>query len=134
MSKQNLVKIIVADDHDLYRKGTKIFINDTKGLKVTNEYNCGNALLKSVHLEHNDILILDISMPDISGIDILKILNKRKLKIKTIILSMHNSLPIIKKAFKYGANSYVLKSSSPKEIIKAIKHVHKNGFYVSTYK
>jgi DNA-binding NarL/FixJ family response regulator len=133
MYDEKLINIVIADDHDVYRRGVKLFINDTIGLKVTEEFNCGNALLNSANLEKNDLLILDISMPDISGIEILKILKERKINIKTIILSMHNSLPVIKKAYEHGANSYVLKSSSPQEIIKAIKDVHRNDFYTSNY-
>jgi DNA-binding NarL/FixJ family response regulator len=133
MDNQKFIKIVIADDHDVYRRGLQIYINDTKGMKITEGYNCGNALLNSSNLEENDVLILDISMPDISGIDILRILKDRKINIKTIILSMHYSLPVITKAYEYGANSYVLKSSNPEEIIKAIIQVHKKGFYISDY-
>jgi DNA-binding NarL/FixJ family response regulator len=133
MKQSSLIKIVIADDHDVYRKGLKSIINTTKGMKVVEEYNSGNALLDSTSFEKNNILILDISMPGLNGIETLKILRNRKINIKIIMLSMYKSLPKIALAFKNGANSYVIKSSNPNEIIKAIIQVHKKDFYKSDY-
>jgi DNA-binding NarL/FixJ family response regulator len=134
MDNKRFIKIVITDDHDVYRRGLKLFINDKKGMKVTEEYNSGNALLNSVHLEKSDILLLDISMPGINGLEIIKVLKNRKKNINKLILSMHESLPAITKAFEYGASSYILKSSNSHEIIKAIIQVQKKGYYISNYK
>ena len=134
MKKSNLIKIILADDHDVYRKGLKSMIDTTKGMKVVEEYDSGDALLNSTNFQKNNILILDISMPGTNGIETLKILRDKNINIKIIMLSMFKSLTEIASAFRYGANSYVIKSSNPSEIIKAIIQVHKNNFYKSDFK
>ena len=120
MSINNIIRIIIADDHDIYREGLKEFINSKKGMTVTKEFNNGTSLLSYRNIEKNDILILDISMPGTCGIETLKKLIKRKVNIKIIVHSMFESSTIIKKVYEYGANSYILKSSSPDKIIEAI--------------
>jgi len=130
MGDQRL-KILIADDHSLFRRGVKDLLID--GLEAVTVGECGNAhdLLQLVRYKKWDILILDIGMPGTTGTELLKQVKVECPKLPVIILSMHPEDQYAIRMFKAGADGYLTKSSTPDELVKAVKKVHGGGKHVS---
>ncbi len=116
------LKILITDDHKLVRRGVALMLNNQQEfpVKIDEAENGKEALLKITENRY-DLVIMDISMPEITGIDVLKVLKKRIVKPPVIILSMHNEINYIKKAYLNGASAYLLKSVTLDELVTAIK-------------
>lgn len=125
------IKIIIADDHTLVREGIKSLLKDVEGIEVIAETGDGEeTLLKTSDLKP-DVLILDISMPKVSGIRFCEKIKEISPETKIIILSMHFSKEYVREAFRYGAKGYILKDSSFIELEFAIKSVYEGNIYIS---
>jgi two-component system, NarL family, invasion response regulator UvrY len=126
-----MIKIMLVDDHAIVREGFVRLINTNKELEVVAQANSGHEayeLLKKIDL---DIVITDFSMPGISGLRFIENALTRKPDLKIIMCSMHDSLHIIKLAFKLGAKGFVSKSSAPQNILDAILAVNENNIFLS---
>ena len=115
-------KVILVDDHAIVRDGIKALIS-VEEIEVINEASSAAEFFSLLKIEHPDIAILDISLPDISGIEITKKLTAEYPEIKVIILSMHLNEDFIFNAVKAGAMSYLPKNTNRKELITAIQKV-----------
>jgi DNA-binding NarL/FixJ family response regulator len=124
--KKNLLLI---DDHALIRSGIKSLVE--KPGWVVHEASSGSEGLKKVAELHPNIVILDISLPDIPGDQVLKTIRKNETDIKVIILSMHIDSDYIDRCMEAGANGYVVKSDSASDIVSAIEEVMKGRSYIS---
>ena len=124
------MKVHIADDHGLILQGFKALLK-AHGINVAGTSRNGTELINWLTTNKCDVLILDISMPDINGIEVLKILKKNDLQIKTIIVSSYDTDVMIYEAIKYGAKGYILKQEASYSIIEALKAVYNNGFYYS---
>ena len=91
----------------------------------------GNAMLELAKQHHPDIIITDIAMPQLNGIDAVRVLRKEGISSKVVFLSMYADLPLIEEAFRVGASGYLLKSGSMEELVKAIQCVSRGGTYVT---
>ncbi|MDT0620352.1 response regulator transcription factor [Croceitalea vernalis] len=134
MEEQVLIKtiqIVLADDHALVRDGIRALLEEEKDLEVIAEVSNGNEAIRMVNEKAPDILIIDIRMPEMGGIEAVEKLNIQKTKTKCIILSMHDSEEYILKSVKAGANGYLLKDTDKNEFIKAIHTVEEGGKYFS---
>lgn len=135
MSNQNtsdIVRIVLADDHALVRDGIRALLEEEENLKVVGEVSNGLEALKMVAELTPDVLIIDIRMPELGGIEAVEQLNQKgKSTTKSIILSMHDSEEYILKSVKAGANGYLLKDTDKKEFIKAIHTVNAGGKFFS---
>ncbi|MER3374933.1 MAG: response regulator transcription factor [Allomuricauda sp.] len=129
---QQTITIVLADDHSLVRDGIRALLEEEPGLDVIGEVSNGLDALKMVDEKSPDILIIDIRMPELGGIETVERLNaKGKSKTKSIILSMHDSEEYILKSVKAGANGYLLKDTGKTEFVKAIHMVQEGGKYFS---
>lgn len=128
MSKK--IKILLADDHQLIINGISQIINEVDMFDLCATESNGEDALLSIHKYKPDIVILDIEMPRLSGIDVLEKLKKND-NPKAIILSAYEEASLIRKCIKNGAKGYLLKRANPEEIIAAIKRVYEGGSYVS---
>jgi two-component system invasion response regulator UvrY len=126
-----MIKIIIADDHPIVRAGMKQIIAEDPDLHVTDEAADGRQLLHKIRAENFDVVILDITMPHIDGLDVLKQLKVEKPKMPVIILSIHPESQYALRVLKAGASGYVTKTSAPDELISAIRKVHRGGKYIS---
>ncbi len=126
------IKIILADDHPMILQGTKSFLEN---LGYTNIELCSNgtAALKLIENNKADIAILDINMPEMSGIEVAKRVQTAKNSCKIILLTIHNEKEVYKKAMEYGVYGYLLKNFSSDEIDKCIKVVTKGEKYSSPH-
>lgn len=128
---QDTVEIVLADDHFLIRDGIRALLEEEKDLVIIAEASNGKEAVEIVHQKNPDLLIIDIRMPEMNGIDAIELLNKQGTTTKSIILSMHDSEEYILKALAAGANGYLLKDTGKVEFIKAIRTVQQGGKYFS---
>ncbi|MEP2240028.1 MAG: response regulator transcription factor [Maribacter sp.] len=124
-------RIVLADDHALVRDGIRSLLESESDLEVIGEASNGKEAIELVGKVTPDILIIDIRMPVMNGIDAVAELTKSKSEVKTIILSMHDSEEYILKSISSGANGYLLKDTDKSEFIKAIHTVREGGKYFS---
>ncbi len=130
--QENTIKIILADDHALVRDGIRALLEEESDLDVVGEVSNGLEALEMVQEKNPDILIVDIRMPELGGIETVERLNKvGALPTKCIILSMHDSEEYILKSVQAGASGYLLKDTDKNEFLKAIHTVQDGGKYFS---
>ncbi len=127
----NKTKIILADDHEIMVEGLRVLLEKQEGFEVIGIANDGLEALQMIQQANPDIAILDISMPNLNGLDASARIHKEFPDVKVIILSMHKDDGFITKAFGGGAKGYVLKNSAYQELVQAIQTVLKNEVYVS---
>jgi DNA-binding NarL/FixJ family response regulator len=128
---QSSIKVLVADDHQLMIDGIKTVLQDVPEIQITEEANNGLEVLSRVKHNPVDVVLLDINMPQMDGLDCCRILTKTYPEIKVVVLSQFSEKRFVKRMIKYGASGYVLKDTSKDELITAIKKVHGGGTYFS---
>lgn len=126
-----MIKVLIADDHLLVREGLKQILAGTADIVVSGEAGTGQEILNVVSENSYDVILLDISMPGRSGVDILKQLRAMKPDIKVLILTMHPEEQYAIRALKAGAAGYLTKDSASDELISAIRAVASGRKYVS---
>lgn len=125
------IRILLADDHTIVRDGIKYLLDEEDNLEIIGEASNGLEALKLVDELQPDLLIIDVRMPEMNGIEAVEILNQKSTKTKAIVLSLHDSEEYILKSIKAGASGYLLKDTDKKEFIKAIHTVNDGGKYFS---
>ncbi len=125
------IKIILADDHQLFRDGIKSLLSNIEDIAIIGEASEGKALLKMLTGKNPDIIILDITMPDISGVELTKIISDEYPLINVLILSMHNEEEFVINTLKAGAKGYLPKDISKSELLQAIYAINKGDEYFS---
>ena len=128
-----MIRVLIADDHAVVRQGLKQILGDTPELVVAGEATNGQEVLDKVRAEAWDIVVLDISMPDRSGLDILKELQSERPKLPVLVLSMYSEDQFAVRVLKAGARGYLTKDSAPDDLVKAIRKVVSGGTYVSAF-
>jgi DNA-binding NarL/FixJ family response regulator len=117
------IKVLLVDDHQIIVDGLKSLLKNTEEIVVAAEANNGREALRILEILEIDVVLMDIDMPVMNGIDTLKEINKRGAKVKVIILSMHQEAGMIKSLMNIGAHGYLLKSCAQDELINAILKV-----------
>ncbi|HEY6978250.1 MAG TPA: response regulator transcription factor [Chitinophagaceae bacterium] len=125
----NPIRIAIADDHKIYREGLKLCLSSDKNLKIISETENGADLLKAIEHHLPDIIIMDLNMPVMDGMEATKIIRKKYEHVKILVVTMYDSEKFVIYLMENGANGYLLKNAEPAEIIKAIYTVHENGYY-----
>ena len=126
-----MIKLIIADDHPIVREGLKQIIADSPHFTVSDEASDGPELLDKVRNEDFDVIILDLKMPGMDGLDVLKQLKIEKPRIPVIILTVHPEAQYALRILRAGASGYLTKESVSDELITAIRKVHRGGKYIS---
>src|SRR5262247_2186456 len=126
-----MIKICVVDDHAVVREGLKRIIAENPGMAVTAEAGDGHEALKVIQSEPCDVVLLDITMPNRSGLDVLKQLHSESPRLPVLVLSMHSEDQYAVRVLRAGASGYVTKDSAPAKLIQAIRKVVRGGKYVS---
>ena len=127
-----MIEVIIADDHPIVRAGLKQIIMEQNDITVSGEAASGADLLKQVQQRDYDIVLLDLSMPGMDGIDVLKQLKIDKPHLPVIILTVHPETQYALRVLKAGAAGYLNKTSAADELIQAIRKVQRGGKYIST--
>jgi DNA-binding NarL/FixJ family response regulator len=122
---------VIADDHAIVREGLKQILADTGDIIVAGDADSGNDAIKLARKKKCDVLLLDISMPDRNGIEVLKQARKEFPKLAVLMLSMHREDQYAIRALKAGAAGYLNKQSAPDELVNAIRQVAAGKKYIS---
>jgi two-component system invasion response regulator UvrY len=126
-----LIRVLIADDHPVVRRGLRRILEDEAGMEVTGEAENAQETLNLASDKECDVLVLDIEMPGRSGLDVLKELKKRQPKLPVLVLSIHPEEQFAVRVLRAGAVGYLTKESAPEELIKAIRAVQGGGKYIS---
>ncbi len=124
-------RIMLADDHVLIRHGIKNIIAQNPGMEIIAEVSDGDDLLDALNKTPADLLILDISMPRTSGIDLTEVVKARFPSMKVLILTMHKNQRYLHRAISAGADGYLVKSDSGREIMSAVDKIREGSTYIS---
>ncbi|HPG26949.1 MAG: response regulator transcription factor [Spirochaetaceae bacterium] len=126
-----MIEIVVADDHGIVREGLRRLIESEPDLKVVGEASDGREVLAQVEQTRPDIVVLDITMPRLGGLETLERLRGLHPRTKVVLLSVHSDPPFVQSAIALAADGYVLKNGRAAEIVTAIREVMKGGSYFS---
>lgn len=126
-----MIRIMIADDHAIVRQGLRQIISETPDIKVMGEAETGFQAIKVVRQKVFDVMLLDISLPDRNGIEILKQIKKDQPNLAILMLSMHTEHEFAIRALKAGAAGYLNKQSAPAQLVTAIRQVANGDKYVS---
>lgn len=124
------IKVILADDHVMLREGIRQLLEFDNSIEVVAEANDGVECLEKLNSVKADVLLLDINMPNKNGLDTLEEIKKKKIKIKVLILTVHEEVEYLAKAIDMGVEGYILKDSGSLELKKAIHAVLNGESYI----
>lgn len=126
------VNILLADDHRMVREGIRCLLENVSEFNVVGEAADGYECISLVNKTKPNIVLLDIDMPDMNGIDTLRIIKEQKMICKVIMLTRHNEIDYLMKALEIGCDGYILKESSFETLLKAIFKVCSGNKYIET--
>jgi DNA-binding NarL/FixJ family response regulator len=129
----DIIKVAIADDHKIFRKGVILSLRQYNNIKFVLEADNGEELIKGLETAAPDIILMDLKMPVKDGIETTKHVNKYFPEIRVIILTMYEDERFVGHLMDSGANGYLLKSTDPAEIKKAISDVMRTGFYLNNF-
>lgn len=127
----NTIRVVLADDHVFVRDGIKSLLETEDNIIVVGEATDGLEAMQTVESNKPDLLIVDIRMPHLTGIEVVEKLRSQNNPVKIIVLSMHESEEYVLKSIRAGADGYLLKGSSKEEFLKALHTVANGGKYFS---
>jgi DNA-binding NarL/FixJ family response regulator len=119
-----LIRVLLADDHAVVRAGIRQFLEQEKGIRVVAEASDGEEARLLIEKHRPDVAVLDIQMPKASGIDVTRWVRTSQTSVGVLILTAYDDDPYVLAVLQAGANGYVLKTSSPADIIQAVKDVY----------
>nr|WP_294938438.1 response regulator transcription factor [uncultured Flavobacterium sp.] len=131
----NKIKIILADDEVLFRKGISFLLQKEKNIDIIFEASNGNELIDfmKTHNNHPDIIIMDLKMPSLNGVETTKIIHRDFPDVKIIALTSYNTKSFVANMINVGAVSYLVKNTTPQELLTTINEVATKGFYYNEY-
>jgi two-component system nitrate/nitrite response regulator NarL len=122
-------RIVVVDDHDVVRQGVRLILRSRPDWSVVDEASNGNEAVQKIKSQSPDLTILDISMPEKDGLEVLRDLKASGETPKVLVLSMHNSKDIIAAVRELGASGYILKTNAAQDLIRAMEDVFAGGTF-----
>jgi two-component system, NarL family, invasion response regulator UvrY len=126
-----MIKVVVVDDHAVVREGLKRIVSESGGMTVSGEAADGHEAMRVIRSQPCDVVLLDITMPNKSGLDVLKELHAESPRLPVLVLSMHPEDQYAVRVLRAGAAGYVTKESAPAKLVQAIRKVVRGGKYVS---
>ena len=126
-----MIKVLLVDDHDLVRTGIRRLLDDIQGLEVIGEAETGEQAIEFVNKELPDVVLMDINMPGIGGLEATRRLAAKHKHLKIIVVTVHDTEPFPQQLFKAGAEGYLTKGCRVDEITHAIKEVFYGRRYIS---
>jgi two-component system, NarL family, invasion response regulator UvrY len=126
-----VIRVLLADDHAIVRAGLREILADTGDIAVTGEAGTGSEALARAREQECDVLVLDMSMPGRSGIELIKQLKGEKPKLRILILSMHSEAQYAVRAIKAGASGYLTKDGAADQLVAAIRRIAAGGAYMT---
>ena len=129
--KSKEITLVLADDHSLVRQGLRALLESEHGFRVIGEAATGIETIRMVERLRPQVLVLDLMIPELNGLDVIRQLTKRTPETRVVVLSMHKDESYVIQALKNGATGYVLKDSSAHELVKAVHEALANRRYLS---
>lgn len=126
-----MINVMIVDDHKVFREGVISIMEEVADIQISQEAGNGEEIIELLEKEQPNVILMDISMGDTSGIDLTKTVKEKYPNIKVLILSMHSESSYIVKALDAGANGYLLKDAGSAEMINAIRTVYGGATYYS---
>ena len=126
-----VIRVLLAEDHKIVRDGLKGILAATSDIQVAGEAANGDEALALAKANHYDVAMLDMSMPGIAGIDLIKRLKSEKPALKLLVLSMHGEQQYAARALKAGASGYLTKDSAAEQLVGAIRKIAAGGVHIS---
>ena len=126
-----MIEIVIADDHAIVREGLKRIVGAAEDLAVVDEAGDGTEVMRVVRERDFAVLVLDLSMPGRSGMELIKLVRSEKPQLRILVLSMHQELQYAVRAIKNGASGYLTKESAPGQLEQAIRKVASGGAFIS---
>ncbi|MBL8117095.1 MAG: response regulator transcription factor [Anaerolineae bacterium] len=126
-----VIRIVLADDHAVLRAGLRALLNAESDIVVVGEAGDGEEALHAIAVHQPDIIVLDLMMPKVKGLDIIEQISKSYPHTRVLVLTMHADTQYIRHVVKMGGAGYILKSSADTELIKAIRVVASGGSYLT---
>lgn len=127
------IRYAIADDHKIFRKGLRLILDDDKELECVGEAENGLQLLALLDMAPVDVILLDLKMPEMDGIEVTKNVRFKHPTTKIVILTMHDDEHYILHLMEAGANGYLIKNADPEEVKTAIHAVQTNGYYFNDH-
>lgn len=125
-----MIKVLIADDHAIVRTGLRALLNSEPSMKLVGEATGGYEAIELAGKSNADILVLDISMPDLDGISVTKKIKSQFPDLRILILTVHEDEALLREAIRVGAAGYILKRAAETELISGIRAIMGGGFYV----
>lgn len=129
MAANDHIKVAIADDHKIFRDGIKMALSGKDYLRIIWEAEDGKDLVHKMKIKLPDVLLMDIRMPEMDGVNAINLLRKEYEQVKIIVLTMYDDQEMISKMMEMGANAYLTKTSDPEEIYNAILSCMNDDFY-----
>jgi DNA-binding NarL/FixJ family response regulator len=126
-----VIRIVIADDHAIVREGLKRIASDAPDLQVVGEAADGTEVMERVRDLDFDVLVLDLSMPGRSGMELIKLVKAEKPRLRILVLSMHQEMQYAVRAIRSGASGYLTKESAPAQLVLALGKIAAGGAYIS---
>lgn len=126
-----MTRVLVADDHAIVREGLKRILDGQEGIEIVGEATNGHEVLERVRAGGFDILMLDLSMPGKSGIELIKQVKDESPKLRVLVLTMHEEDQYAVRAIRAGASGYLTKESAPSQLVSAIRRLAEGRLYIS---
>ena len=127
-----MIRIVIADDHAIVREGLKRIVTSAEDMAVVGEAADGTQVMQQVRGSDFEVLVLDLSMPGRSGMELIKLVRGEKPKLRILVLSMHEELQYAVRAIKSGASGYLTKESAPLQLIQVLRKIASGGAFIST--
>lgn len=123
------LRVLVADDHEVVRKGLRTILEEQPGWEVSGEASDGREAVDKVRMLKPDITVVDVGMPGLNGLEATRQMLKNDPETKVLILTMHESDPLIREVLDAGARGYLLKSDAGKDLVSAVEAIRRNKTY-----
>jgi len=124
-------RVLLAEDHTIVRKGLRSLLDKETGIKVVGEAEDGREAIAKAEELHPDVVVMDIAMPELNGLEATRQIKKRFPDMKIIILTMHTNEEYVLQTLKAGASGYLVKKAAPAELISAINAINKGNSFLS---
>jgi two-component system, NarL family, response regulator NreC len=126
------IRILIADDHAIVRDGLRQLLNSQADMEVAGEAEDGREALKKVKTLRPDVILLDIAMPRLSGLEVISLIREASTETQVVVLSMHAKETYVQQVLASGALGYVLKASPSTDILEAIRTAHRGEYFLSS--
>ncbi len=125
------IRILLADDHLIIREGIRVCLSDQPNLSIVGEAGDGWEAIEKAHQLKPDVVLMDINMPRLNGLEATERLQRELPQTKVLILTVHNGKEYVARMMQSGAHGYVIKDTLPEELIRAIESIHAGGVYLT---